>query len=85
MDMLAHKYKGKAKFIFCNKDGPGKAADYVSKKGLEKDGVLEHVDGRGNSQAYQVKYAAHKSLFDKDGVLKANNQFNLERELQKVL
>mmetsp|Transcript_38846 Transcript_38846/g.106992 ORF Transcript_38846/g.106992 Transcript_38846/m.106992 type:complete len:86 (-) Transcript_38846:317-574(-) len=85
MDKLAHKYKGQATFIFCNKDGPGSAAKYVAGKGLPKDGVLKHVDGAGNSQAYQVRYAAHKSIFGKMGALRANNLFDTESELKKVL
>lgn len=85
MDRLAHAYKGRAHFLFCNKDGPGSAARYVAAKGLPKDGALQHVDGGGDDRAYQVKYAAHKSLFNSEGRLTANNLFDLEVELKKVL
>jgi len=85
MDKLAHKYNGRATFLFCNKDGAGSAAKYVAAKGLPKDGILHHVEGSGNSAAYQVKYAAHKSIFNKEGALTANIIFDLEAELAKVL
>mmetsp|Transcript_106688 Transcript_106688/g.201076 ORF Transcript_106688/g.201076 Transcript_106688/m.201076 type:complete len:86 (-) Transcript_106688:73-330(-) len=85
MDKLAHTYAGKANFLFCSQDGPGSAAKYIAHKGLNKDGVLKHVEGRGSGHAYQQRYAAHKSLFNKDGVLKANNLFHVEAELKKVL
>lgn len=85
MDKLAHKYKGKANFLFCSQDGQGSAKRYIAAKRLNKDGVLKHVEGRGNGHAYQQRYAAHKSLFSKDGVLKANNLFNVEAELKKLL
>lgn len=85
MYKLARKYNGKAVFLFCNMDGPGAAAKYVRQKGLPNDGLLQHVDGSGNSQAYQIRYAAHKSLFNKEGRIASNGVFNLEAELKKVI
>mmetsp|Transcript_131098 Transcript_131098/g.241181 ORF Transcript_131098/g.241181 Transcript_131098/m.241181 type:complete len:148 (-) Transcript_131098:95-538(-) len=51
-----------------------------------EDGVLQHVNGDSDGRAYGIRYAAHKSIWDREGTLIANSgKCNLAVELMKVL